>query len=63
MTNDRDPVLQALFDAAPRASANTEFVARVMADIDKQRQKTIFGWVAAAVLLVPVIWWFSASAH
>jgi hypothetical protein len=59
MTDDRDPGLQALFDAAPRASANSEFVARVMADIDRQRHKTILGGLAAAVLLVPVIWWFT----
>ena len=59
MTDDRDPGLQALFDAAPRASANSEFVARVMADIDRQRHKTILGWLAAAVLLVPVIWWLT----
>jgi len=59
MTGDRDPGLQALFDAAPRASANSEFVARVVADIDRQRHKTILGWLAAGVLLVPVIWWLT----
>jgi hypothetical protein len=59
MTDDRDPGLQALFDAAPRASANSEFVSCVMADIDRQRHKTILGWIAAAVLLVPVIWWIT----
>jgi len=59
MTGDRDPGLQALFDAAPRASANHDFVARVMADIDRKRHRTIFGWAAAAVLLVPAVWWLS----
>ena len=59
MTDDRDPMLQALFDAAPRASADSQFVARIMADIDRQRRKTILGWVAAAILLVPVAWWIS----
>ena len=59
MSDNRDPGLQALFDAAPRASANSEFSARVMADIDKQRHKTILGWAAAASLLLPVIWWFT----
>ena len=59
MTDDRDPGLQALFDAAPRTSANSEFVAQVMADFDRQRHKTILGWIAAAVLLVPLIWWFT----
>jgi hypothetical protein len=60
MTDDRDPGLQALFDAAPRASANHEFVARVMADIDRKRHRTIIGWAAAAMLLVPAIWWLSS---
>ena len=59
MTDDRDPMLQALFDAAPRVSADSQFLAHVMADIDRQRRKTIAGWVAAAVLLVPVVWWIS----
>lgn len=59
MKDDRDPGLQALFDAAPRASESGAFVARVVADIDRQRQRTILGWVAGAVLLVPVIWWFT----
>ncbi len=59
MTDDRDPGLQALFDAAPRATANPTFVARVMTDIDGQRRKTIYGWIAAALLLTPVIWLIS----
>jgi len=59
MTDARDPGLQALFDAAPHASANSEFVAQVMADFDRQRHKIILGWIAAAVLLVPVIWWLT----
>jgi len=33
MTNDRDPGLQALFDAAPVATANHAFVEQVMADL------------------------------
>ena len=59
MTDGKDPELQALFDAAPHASASSDFVAQVMAGIDRQRHKTIFGWVAAAILLMPVIWWFT----
>ena len=59
MTDDKDPQVQALFDAAPRAGSNAEFVARVMADINRQRRRTIMAWVAVAVLLVPVIGWIS----
>ena len=59
MTHDRDPRLQALIDAAPRASAAGQFVAEAMTIIDRERRKTIYGWLAAAVLLVPVIWWLS----
>jgi hypothetical protein len=59
MTNDRDPRLQALFDAAPRASADSQFVAQAMANIDRERRKTIIGWLAAAILFVPVVWWLS----
>ena len=59
MTDDRDPGLQALFDAAPRAAASREFVDRAMAGIDSQRHRIVFGWVAAAALALPVIWWLS----
>jgi hypothetical protein len=59
MTDDRDPRLQALFDAAPPASADSQFVAQAMANVDRERRKTIFGWLAAALLLVPVAWWLS----
>ena len=59
MTNDRDPVLQALFDAAPQAPRSYAFVEQVMADIDRQRRRTIAGWIVAAILLVPFAWWLS----
>lgn len=60
MKDQRDPVLQALFDAAPRASAGADFVAGVMRDIDRQRRRALIGWLALALALVPVGWWLSA---
>ncbi|MDJ0904936.1 MAG: hypothetical protein QNI96_02850 [Woeseiaceae bacterium] len=60
MTDDRDPGLQALFDAAPRAAGNSDFVARVMADIDSMRRRTVAGWAVAILVLAPVAWWLSA---
>ena len=59
MTDDRNPGLQALFDAARPADVNHAFVERVMADIAKDRRRTVFGWVVAGVLLVPVAWWLT----
>ena len=59
MTDDKDPALQALFDAAPTAAPSYAFVEQVMSDIDRQRRKTVAGWVLAAVLMVPVAWWLS----
>jgi len=59
MTDARDPGLQALFDAAREDTVNEAFVARVMADIEKGQRLTIFSWVIAGLLLVPVAWWLS----
>lgn len=59
MTDDRIPGLQALFDAARSTDANTAFVEQVMADIEKDRRRTVFGWIGAGLLLVPVVWWLT----
>lgn len=57
MTDDRNPGLQALFDAARQAQEDSAFVARVSTAIEKDRRRTLFGWIAAALLLAPVAWW------
>ena len=59
MTDDRIPGLQALFDAARPADADHAFVAKIMARIEKDRRRTVFGWAAAGLLLVPVAWWLT----
>ena len=62
MTDDRNPGLQALFDAARPADADSALVERVMAEIERDRRRTVLGWVAAGLLLVPVGWWLSGPA-
>jgi hypothetical protein len=57
MTDERIPDLQALFDAARATQEDGAFVARVTTAIEKDRRRTLFGWVAAALLLAPVAWW------
>ena len=59
MTDDRNPGLQALFDAARPTETDKAFVERVMAEIEKGRRRTVFGWIAAGVLLAPVAWWLT----
>ena len=59
MTDDRIPGLQALFDAARPVDASGAFVRRVMADIEKDRRRTVAGWVVAGLLLAPVAWWLT----
>ena len=60
MTDERIPDLQALFDAARPIQEDNAFVTRVTAAIEKDRRRTLFGWVAAALLLAPVAWWLVA---
>ena len=59
MTDDRNPGLQALFDAARPNDTDSAFVERVMADIENDRRRTVLGWAAAGLLLVPVAWWLT----
>ena len=57
MTDDRNPGLQALFDAARPVDADSAFVAQVVAEIEKGRRRTVLGWAVAGLLLMPVAWW------
>lgn len=59
MKDDRDPGLQALFDAAPRATADDAFVEGLMRQIDRQRQRTVLAWILAALAMLPIGWWVS----
>ncbi len=59
MTDDRHPGLQALFDAARSLDADNAFVARVMAEIEKDRRRTVVGWMIGGLLLVPIAWWLT----
>lgn len=59
MTDERDPGIQALFDAAPGATVSGEFVTRVMTGVDTQRRRTVMAWIVAAMLAIPVLYWLS----
>ena len=54
MTDEKDPGLRALFDAAPRATGNDAFVAGVMRQIDRQRQRTVLAWIIAGLAMLPI---------
>ncbi len=59
MTDEKDPGLQALFEAAPVASQSDAFAEHVMAGIDRQRRRTVLGWALTGLALAPVTWWLS----
>ena len=59
MTDAKDPGLQALFDAARQVTSDEPFIARVMADINRLRRRTIIGWIIAGLLLASLAWWLS----
>ena len=54
MTDERDPVLQQLFDAASELSHDDGFVADLMSTINLRRRRAIMGWAVVAIALVPV---------
>ena len=53
MTDDRDPVLQNLFEAAEQRFDNEAFVADVMSQIDRMRRRSIIGWLCVGLALIP----------
>lgn len=59
MTDEREPGLLALFESANKAGGDNAFVARVMADIEGTRRRTVIGWIVAGLLFTPLVWWLS----
>ena len=56
MSEQRDPQLEALFEAARADLSNDDFIAKVMADVEKQKRRTVLTWLVMAVVLAPVAW-------
>ena len=63
MTDERDPMLQQLFNAARQELPGRDFLTRVMSDVDRQRRKTMIGWSLAGLLLLPVAWLLSSPVN
>ena len=56
MSEQRDPQLEALFDAAREDLQNDAFVASVMADVERRKRRAVLTRLIIAVGLVPVAW-------
>ena len=54
MTDDRDPVLQRMFDIAGQQTYYDAFVDDVMAQINRKRRQAIIAWSVLAIALLPV---------
>ena len=54
MNNELDPEILALFDAAKQAPLDDGFVASLMAQIDRERRRTMGLWGLAALLFAAV---------
>lgn len=52
MSNDRDPVLEALFDKARPEFNENRFVEKVMARVDRRRRMVFFGRLVIVALIV-----------
>lgn len=59
MTDERDPRLEALFDAAREDFPGEAFAADVMARVDRLRRRALMGWAAVAVVLLAATWLLS----
>ncbi len=54
MTDDRDPVLQRLFDIAGQQTWDDAFVEDVMVQINRKRRRAIIAWLVVGIVLLPV---------
>ena len=52
MNEERDPLLESLFEQAERQLIDDRFTARVMAGIDKRRRNVLIGRFSVVALLV-----------
>ena len=52
MSEERDPLLEALFAKAARERVNGDFSAKVMANVDKRRRNVIIGRIAIVALIL-----------
>ena len=52
MNDERDPLLESLFAQAESAPADDNFIAEVMANIDKRRRNVFIGRIAIVALFV-----------
>ena len=63
MTDERHPMIQALFANAEEDLAGDDFVARVMERTQKQVNKTLLAWVCVGLLVLPIVWMLTAFAQ
>ena len=59
MTDERDPRLEALFDAARQEFSGDAFAAGVMARVDRLRRRALIGWASLAVAFLAGAWLLS----
>lgn len=59
MSNERDPRLEALFDAAREEPPGEDFAADVMTRIGRLRRQTLTGWAAIVIVLLAGAWLLS----
>jgi hypothetical protein len=63
MTDERDPMLQALFADAEHDLPHDEFVARVMASTRQHKRTSRIVWMLAVVIVIPIAWLIMTIAH
>ena len=56
MTEDRDPALQNLFAELDRELDAEPFTADVLAQMDRLKAWTTFGWICGGLVLVALAW-------
>ena len=54
MSDERDPVLQRLFDVAGQQTYDDTFVENVMSEINRSRRRVIIVWLVVGLVLLPV---------
>lgn len=56
MTDERDPTLQTLFEAAQQDLAGEAFTSQVMSQTVKRNYRAVMGWICVGLVVAPCAW-------
>lgn len=63
MSDDRDAMLQSLFEAADRELEGRSFEAELISRIGGSKRRSVWWWIGGALVAVACVWLFATSVE